>query len=689
MKKSTYLKRGIMALALAVSTLQLHAKLTPVTEWVRHGGGAGWNASTAITTDPWGNVYYTGAFEGAANFNLSGTGANFTAAGTRDIFIAKRDASGHFAWAKHIGVKGTNQGMAIQTDALGNVYVAGQFNGSPDFNPGTGIDTLAASGSTDAFVLKLDSAGNFLWAKNIGSTIIISRSGQIIAYGMAVDSANVYVTGEADRNVFITKLDFSGNFIWTKTMGGNGNDYCYAITTDDSGNVYTTGSFDSVADFNPDPNIAFNITPTGNRQVFISKLNASGDFVWAKSFVGDISNNPPNRTFAWSYGIKIDMSGNIYTTGYFRGTMDFDPATNTAHKLTSALSDLFISKLDANGNFIWAKNMSGTVIDGNALAVDNQGSPYVIGWYNSSADFDPGTGPADTFKVTSAGSNDIFIIKLDSSGTFAWAKSYGGAKSDYGYAIATDTNLNVYATGYFSDTVNFDTSLNDANFISFGNYDIFTLKINQVCLDTSSSYHKVTLCEDQYSFNGTTYEKSGVYTDVFTTASGCDSIVTLNLTLNGKIQHPYITVKVFELSTTGTYNSYQWLLNGNIIPGATDSTYTVMQNGNYNVIVSNAKGCKDTSDLYQVTNYTGIEDIPVLAHQIRIYPNPAQDFIQIDAPVPINVTLTSIDGKVIKHQEINAAANKLSVKELATGMYLISITDKNGHLIKVEKLIHN
>jgi hypothetical protein len=148
---------------------------------------------------------------------------------------------------------------------------------------------------------------------------------------------------------------------------------------------------------------------------------------------------------------------------------------------------------------------------------------------------------------------------------------------------------------------------------------------------------------------------------------------------------PEITVKERELGTTLPYVTYQWLINGNVIPGATSSTYNVSENGEYQVIVSNENGCKDTSNVYTVTDAGGsyIDDHP-LTKAIHIYPNPTYDIIHIHSPVVVNVTVSSIEGKVVTGF---SDVRQISLKGLANGMYLLKITDEKGKFIRMEKVI--
>ncbi|MEI8024114.1 MAG: SBBP repeat-containing protein, partial [Actinomycetota bacterium] len=120
--------------------------------------------------------------------------------------------------------------------------------------------------------------------------------------------------------------------------------------------------------------------------------------------------------------VAVDSSGNIYTTGSFEGTVDFDPGVGTANLTAVAFSDVFVSKLDASGNYVWAKSFGGTDYDsGGSVAVDSSGNVYTTGSFRSTADFDPSVGIAN---LTSAGFLEVFVSKLDASGNYVWAKSF-------------------------------------------------------------------------------------------------------------------------------------------------------------------------------------------------------------------------------------------------------------------------
>ena len=388
----------------------------PVLEWVQQMGGTAFEEGHSLALDSSGNIYITGHFCGIVDFD-PGTGVNnLTCAGAVDIFIQKLDSNGNFLWVKQMGGTGFDNGLSIAVDDSGNVYTTGNFEGIVDFDPGEGLVNLTSAGSYD---------------------------------------------------IFVQKLDADGNFIWAKQMGGGNYDQGRSIVVNATGNVYTTGIFYGISDFNPGAETE-NITSAGDYDVFVQKLDANGNFIWAKQIGGA----------EWDQGnsIAIDASQNIFITGYFIGTSDFDPGIGTAVLSSTGSADIFVQKLDANGNFLWVKQMGAINFnEGLSVTTDSFGNVYTTGYFEGTSDFDPGEGTA---KLISDGSADIFIQKLDVNGNFIWAKQMGGADYDFGHSIVIDISGNVYTTGRFSRTADFDPSIETANLISAGKTDIFVQKLD-------------------------------------------------------------------------------------------------------------------------------------------------------------------------------------------------------------------
>ncbi|HIK12454.1 MAG TPA: DUF4347 domain-containing protein [Oscillatoriaceae cyanobacterium M33_DOE_052] len=463
-----------------------HLPLSPATQqtyqgilsgnlvWAEGLGTTGDDQSRSIAVDSSGNTYITGHFSG----NLAVGTDSLVGAGGADIIITKLDPDGNYLWAKSLGTSGSDQGWNIALDSSDNTYITGHFSGTL----AAGTDSLVGAGGEDIIITKLDPNGDYLWAKSLGSTgndrgwgITLDSSDNIYTIGAfngTVDfdpgAGNAPLTSAGAEDIFITKFDPNGNYIWAQSFGGTAGDYGYKIAPDGSGNIYTTGHFYNTVDFDPGPGTA-NLTAIGTlNDIFISKLDASGNYVWARSF-GD-------GGYDSSLDITVDSSGNSYTTGYFYATVDFDPGAGVASfTSTGGTWDAFIVKLDPNGNYIWAKSLGSTGDDfGQSIVLDNSGNTYITGSFTGTVDFDPGPGVAN---LTSAGGDDIFVVKLDANGDYVWAKNLGGGSNESGYGIAADNSSSIYTTGYFSGTGDFDPNTGVTNLTSVGSNDIFIAKL--------------------------------------------------------------------------------------------------------------------------------------------------------------------------------------------------------------------
>ena len=432
--------------------------------WAKSLGGSSHDQAVDVASDDSGNVYVLGRFYGTADFDPGLDVSNLTSNGAFDAFIVKLNSNGEFLWARSYGNSYDDQPHAVAVDSSGKVYITGWFQQTVDFDPGVETESFASAGSTDAYLLKLNSNGDFESFTQFGST------SQDRGSAIAIDNAdNVYVIGDFAGTIdfdpglgttnktptaydaFIVKLDSGGGLVWVSTFSGSG--YAYGgelgrnIAVDTAGSVYVTSWFDGTIDFDPGPE-SENLTSTNN-DVYVAKLNSSGGLEWAKALGGTNSDT--------GMAIAVDDSGNVYTTGRFEGSGDFDPGLGT-ETLTSGGgsqdSDVFISKLDASGNFIWAKSLVGTAADcdpmdfmpcqGNneyaySIGVDDTDNVFVAGKYESTVDFDPGSG---TENLTSAGSSDAFILRMNSEGSTAAPlsityDSQGGSAVSDGDATAT------------------------------------------------------------------------------------------------------------------------------------------------------------------------------------------------------------------------------------------------------------
>ncbi len=428
-------------------------------EWVKSMGGTENETAFSIVVDQTGNALTTGSFNGTADFDPGSGVYNLTSTSLSDIFISKLDSNGSFVWAKQIAGTMNEISFSIATDLVGNVYILARFEGTIDCDPGVGIFNLTAIGSSDIFILKLDINGNFNWAKSMGggidifgSSITISNNGNVYSTGYFDGTSDfdpgpgVYnLTSSGLSDIFISKLDSNGSFIWAKNIGGTSHSHGNFITTDNFENLYVTGDFYGTTDFDPGQG-TYNLTANGLNDIFVLKFDSTGSFKWANQ-VGS-----QDQDFGWSTTIADDEF--VYTTGYFSDSPDFDSGNNS-HTLNSAGSgDIFILKTDTAGNFIWAKNLGGSNLDvGYSIDIDQNGNIFCTGFFQGIADFDPGI---TIYNLTSLGSQDIFIVKLDSTGNFVFSKGIGGPNVDYGNSIAIDNFNNIFVTGRFVGSMDFD-----------------------------------------------------------------------------------------------------------------------------------------------------------------------------------------------------------------------------------------
>ncbi len=412
--------RSLILLGFALLSASLGYSQVPSFEWVVQAGAATtFSAGYGIAAnDATGNVYVTGRFTGTVDFDPGAGTTNLTSAGSLDTYITKVDAGGNLVWARRVGGPNDDYSFDVSVDEAGNAYVTGAFSGTADFDPGAGTFNLS--------------------------------------------SASLFID-----DIFVLKLDANGDLAWARKMGSSDFDFGRSITVSAAGNVFTTGSFRGTVDFDPGPGTSILTSASGGNDIFISKLDAAGNFVWAKR-LGGTSNDI-------GYAVTVDAAENVFTTGSFSTTADFDPSPSVFNLTEVNNGDIFISKLDAAGNFVWAKGMGGTSSDvGYGVQLDDGGNVYTTGFFHTTVDFDPGSGTAS---LVSAGFNDVFICKLDVNGNYLWAKGMGGTSDEESSGLALDEYGNVYATGNFESTVDFDPGPGTFNLTPSGS-DGFVVKLD-------------------------------------------------------------------------------------------------------------------------------------------------------------------------------------------------------------------
>lgn len=515
----------ILILLITFSSLNISAQYF---EWAKQfGGPTGGDQPYSMAYDANGNLYMTGLFRDTSDFDPGPGVFNLISNGGIDLFIVKVNASGNLIWAKNVGGTGTpgggwaaeDNGLSIAVGPSGSVYVGGFFTDTVDFDPGSGVFNMVSAPNTgtacanarDGFILKLNASGNFVWAKQIGGSgfdavnvIALGASETVHVVGTFMSNAcstdpvdlnpgtaTFYATGGG--GYYLVKLDSGGAFVWADVFPEWSTCFspCGAKTTDiriatvhldGSGNIYCAGSLVAAADFDPGPG-TYTLTPVfgptpyppGDANGYVLKLNSSGGFIWAKPLGGGYSDIAD---------VDVDANGNVFSTGSFWGTVDFDPGASKKN-LTSVggNGDILVWKLKSSGSYSWAGQMGGgQVQSGISIDLDSDDNVYTAGTfltYSSPTDFDPAK---TKYLLSSAGNYDAFVSKLSNTGGFIWAVAFGGSGLDVARAMVVDALDNVFTSGWFSSTADFDPGSGTYNMTVFGTTgktDAFLQKMNQ------------------------------------------------------------------------------------------------------------------------------------------------------------------------------------------------------------------
>jgi hypothetical protein len=622
---------------------------TPSFEWANRWGSTGFSTYD-MSIDNYGNSYVLS--DGDTQDNFSPDGAAIYAPTSGCGAVSKFDVSGNLVWVKFFNklMVSNNSGatckpkkMFIKNDSI---YIIGNYSGIINFDPNGNFPLSGGS----CFIVSLDLSSNFNWAVSFGNnpTIIpkdisIDGNNNILVTGKFQNTfslASQSITSNGSEDIFVAKWDINGVAQWIKGFGGSttGVDEGNGIATAPNGDIYVIGNFEGAVDFNPNVGIS-NLTSNGAYDLFIQKLSTSGNLIWAKA-IGGSSSDLGND-------INIDSNGDIIFTGYNYGTVDFD-AGLTINNLTPTTANAFICKWDSNSNFIWAKSIISTSNpQGFCIETDSYNNCYISGITQGTADFDPS---GAVYNLTAVGQSNSFVLILTETGTFKWAGLLTGQGSPYNYAnepTSIKVNQNaVYISGRFRGQVDFnpnDVNSNYLNSISHTwggvtNYDSpFILKLSN-CL-TSYSALSISQCQSYtWSENNITYTSSGIYTDTLVSNYGCDSVITLNLTILPS-QSNSVTIthcNSYTSSQGNTYNS----------SGAYTETYTSV-NGCDSVVTINLTINQNTTNTI-TESACGAYTAPdgQVYTQSGVYNATLANNVGCDSLITINLTIGNINTLV-------------------------------------------
>ncbi len=392
--------------------------------WSRQVGTVSTDESRSVAVDGSGNVYITGYTQG----DLAGPNA-----GLSDAFLVKYDSLGNQIWSQQIGTSGMEYSYSVAVDGSGNAYITGDTYGDLD---GTN------AGYSDIYLVKFDSSGNQLWAKQIGTprrdygrSVAVDASGNAFITGWTEGSLGGTNAGEADP--FLAKFDSSGNQLWLKQLGTSNYDFSTAVAVDSSGNAYISGdTYGSLA------------RPLSGyyKDAFLVKFSSSGNKLWAKQ-IGTSKHDRSNS-------VAVDCFDNVYIAGYTQGNL---AGTNAGNY------DAFVVKFDSSGKQLWSQQIGSSGLDDSkSLAVNSYGNVCITGWTYGSLG-GPNAGDYDAFLIK-------FAVPVAGRNIFYNNSAFDGndpaANASDDAAIATDK-----------------AALLPGETASFANYTSFSRGINGIMID--------------------------------------------------------------------------------------------------------------------------------------------------------------------------------------------------------------
>lgn len=546
---SNFSRLFMLAACIFASASALFAQTPPNLTWVKEFDAPGTEFVNKIVVDVDGNVYATGYYQGTVNFETTLPGFTRTAAGSNDAFVAKYNTYGVCQWVRTFGNTGIEAGHDIVL-ANGNVIVVGDFTSSTVIIDTPGVYGVSNSGLRDIFMAAFTQFnGSYIWSTKIGgagediaTSLETDGSGNLFLAGLFYGTTDFNPSNTGTNNLssttstydgFLGKYSASnGAYNWAHTIGGNDVDVAYGLAIN-NGDVVVTGKFRQNVDFDPTSSVYY-VAATGYEDAYVATYNTSGALRSVFTIGGAV-----NTDVVVGSKLAVSSNGDIYLAGIHKGFVDYDPSTSNRVMDTSFTYDIFLGKYDMNGTLGWVRTFRSIGPSANAdeavneMILDNNGNILIAGLLYETVNF----GYPTNNHITSIFGSDIFLSKYTPAGNNEWAFRLGNT-NDGANGIGVDADDNIYLGGYFASGtfIDFNPGSGITNIRSTNaNPDLFIAKFSESsggCTDTYATMVINQACEEFTSPSGIyTYYTSGVYHDTITNNGGCDSIITINVTI--------------------------------------------------------------------------------------------------------------------------------------------------------------
>jgi hypothetical protein len=617
----------------------------------------------------------------------------YSPSGQVGMYVQKLNEDGSLIWNKFWNVSSDIMPKKVLVDKDNNILLVGSYEGTADFDPGAGNASLTSRGNSDLFFLKLDPNGNFLWVREVKCSAvavymdaIIDNSGALYVSGNTEGITDVDPSSNVDDVsgycAFMFKLNNNGNKMWHFALcsenftNGSVRYKTLALNPVDS-TIIAIGRNLGETDLDPGPG-----TQIYNRDVhgkwFAQKFNLYGELenVYVKN-VGNLG----------EIKCKIDKYGHVICTGVFYGEVDFDFGDNEFLLNSLGFTDTYVLKMDAAFNFMWAVRMGDDAGDTpQDLELDKYGNLYISGTFADRVDFDPH--PTDFYYI-SANTTYLngFLWKLTAQGKFVWAHSTAeNAYDSQAPDLVLDSKDHVICTGRIYGKADLNPEENQSTgVISTGEDDIFILKWLDKCTQITTSSIDTTVCQYLVLPNGRdTAFVEGQYLDTIANQYGCDSIMTINLSLT-TIDNS-TTASGDSLMANQASATYQWVncTTGLDIDGATNQSFRPIVTGQYSVVITYL-GCVTTSACEDFG--VGINESQ-LSHDINLYPNPSSGIIHLNSENKVEkIAIHDLQGRVLLTIDKPTNNQPIDLSHLTRGCYVV-IVRTNNSLTSQKVLLH-